>query len=54
MEQADVRFLDMLPPWERAKLVAMPDTERVTALKKVVNNEFHRFGTTAVRSPNMY
>ena len=53
MDKADIRFLDVLPPWERAELETMSDAERTVAVKKKVAQGFNTFGTTAAKAASI-
>lgn len=53
MDNADARFLDVMPPWERRKLEGMNDADRVVAVKSKVAESFNRFGTTAAKAASI-
>ena len=57
MPDADERFIEDMPPWVKAEMLAVPEGEaRIAAMKAKASQMFNRFGLRAVstraRSPS--
>lgn len=51
MPDADERFIEDMPPWVRAELLAVPEGEaRIAALKAKASQAFNRFGLRAPKA----
>lgn len=53
IDDADMRFLDLLPPGEARELASLPDAERILRVKRRVGDTFERFGTTAAKAASI-